>query len=815
MDSKMTTADYAAQFALWDEFLECWPIGKLRTMTLAEYNQAGSQDAFCYWLESRLDNMGSIWGGSAFKFGIYSRKDQSDKLDGRGASYSDNYAWYTKYGANETEAFTKVRDIVASVAEAAATGDLQTIEAADLGQATKWKIAFHYQNRDTPCVIDVFMMRSLLAFLGLSDQKLSMMDLQKAALAKRSVGEGILEFGSRVWATWVAKAIDIWKLSHGNDGSFTASEREVLAEQRRAIIHKDTGANQAKNFSEAADDALFYLCYGNELRLLGRFDGPAKISDKGADWLERPYEVLKDSQSSASYTDSSKKWTPAGNSTFWEVPKEQLSAFEKTLLQPYFGIGLEEIMEIQPMKFGPKTLSTATAAMVAGALNRILYGPPGTGKTYRSVAETVAIIDGQPVQALMVNQEAYVAAKQKFDAYRAEGQIEFVTFHPSYAYQDFVVGIRPSTKGTNVVYSVEPGPLKRLADLAEENWRASRLAAGNALTDIQRFDRAFAELLKDISNASEQYVEITLHGGKKNQARTGKQAKGVILSKEEGSIAYNVARKGLAALWPQRTMFNAPGDMESCSYNKSFFFAVLKHLAVIDSKLGAPEVKVPVPLKNYVLVIDEINRGNIAKIFGELITLIEDDKRLGAVNELTCSLPYVDPEEEPAFGLPPNLYIVGTMNTADRSIALLDTALRRRFVFNELMPDINVLPTVAVDGVELPKLLNKLNQRIAYLFDRDHTLGHAYFMGIKTFADLEQCLLRKVIPLLQEYFFEDWSKIRLVFRDGQKKKEQQIVRELSVDASQLFGADAEIGDGRAMFEVAENLTPGMVKAIYE
>ena len=815
MNTSKSPAEYLAQYKIWDEFLELWPLEKLRAMTLAEYNQAGSQDAFCYWLESRLDNMGSIWGGSAFKFGIYSRKDQSDKQNGAGASYSENYAWYTKYGTNETEAFAKVRDIVASVAEAAAKGDLQTIESADLGQATKWKIAFHYQNREKHCVIDVFMMRSLLAFLGLSDQKLSMMDLQAATLKERTEGEGILEFGSRVWAAWEAKAIDIWKLSHGNDGSFTASEREVLAEQRRVIIHKDTGANQAKNFREAADDALFYLCYGNEVRMLGRFSGPAKVSEKWADWLERPYEVLKESQSNAPYSDSSKKWTPAGNSTFWEVPKEQLSAFEKTLLQPYFGIGLEEIMDIQAMKSGQKTPSTAPSTVVAGALNRILYGPPGTGKTYRSVAEAVAIIDGQPVQALMATQADYAAAKQKFDAYRTDGQIEFVTFHPSYTYQDFVVGIRPSTEGTNVVYSVEPGPLKRLADRADENWRASRLAAGGALSDMQRFDRAFAELLKDISNAPEEYVEMTLHGGRKIQARPGKQAKGVILSKEDGSIPYNVARKGLAELWPQRASFNAPGDMASCSYNKSFFFVVLKHLAAIDSKLGALEVKAPEPLKNYVLVIDEINRGTIAKIFGELITLIEDDKRLGAINELTCCLPYVDPEEEPAFGLPPNLYIVGTMNTADRSIALLDTALRRRFVFDELMPDVTALPSVAVDGVELPKLVAKLNQRIAYLFDRDHTLGHAYFMGIKTFADLEQCLLRKVIPLLQEYFFEDWSKIRLVFRDGQKKKEQQIVRELSVDASQLFGTDAEIGDGRAMFEVADKLTPDMLKAIYE
>lgn len=814
MDTKMGGAEYQAQYALWDEFLALWPISRLRTMTLEEYTQSGSQDTFCYWLEIRLQQMGNIAGGSAFKFGIFSRKSKAEKEDGGGASYSENYAWYSKYGTSEQEVFAKVRDLVVRVAEAAAKGDLQAVEDADLGQATKWKIAFHYQNRDKPCVIDVFMRRSFLVFLGLPWASQTMKSLQEAAIKKKGADEGLLEFGAWVWTTWAEKAIDIWKLSHGNDGSFSAGERDVLAEQRRAIIHKDTGANQAKNFRQAADNALFYLCHGNEVRLLGRFCGPAKVSDKGADWLERPYELLKVSLSSAPYSDSSKKWTPAGNSTFWEVPKEQLSAFEKTLLQPYFGLGLEEIMETQPVKVGTETTSTATAPVVVGPLNRILYGPPGTGKTYRSVAEAVAIIEGRPVGELMA-QAAYPETKKRFDAYRAGAQVEFVTFHPSYTYQDFVVGIRPSTEGTNVVYSVEPGPLKRLADAAEENWRASRLKVGSALTDIQRFDRAFAKLLKDISNAPEQYVEVTLHGGKKSQARAGKQAKGVILSKEEGGIPYNVARKGLADLWPQRASFNSPGDMESCSYNKSFFFAVLKHLISIDSQLGDPELKAPEPLKNYVLVIDEINRGNIAKIFGELITLIEDDKRLGAVNELTCCLPYVDPEEEPAFGLPPNLYIVGTMNTADRSIALLDTALRRRFVFDELMPDASTLPTVAVDGVELPKLLDTLNQRIAYLFDRDHTLGHAYFMGVKTFPDLEHCLLHKVIPLLQEYFFEDWSKIRLVFRDGQKNKEQQIVRELTVDAAQLFGADAEIGDGRAMFEVAGTLTPDMVKAIYE
>ncbi|MEF8727474.1 MAG: AAA family ATPase [Accumulibacter sp.] len=815
MDLTRTEGDRQAQDLLWNSFLAKFPLASLSSLTLSEYTQAGDPDSFTSWIESRLDGMGSIWGGSAFKFGIYSRKDKSDKAGGEGNSYSEGYGWYSKYGVDEEAAFGQIRSLVAGVAAAAARGDLATIEAADLGQAFKWKIAFHYQDRQNPRIVAIFTTAPLLAFLGSSDTSQSMADLQAAVMAQKGTDEEVLDFGARVWKVWSEKAIKVFKLSHGNDGSFAPGEREKLAEQRIAVLHRDTGAGQAKKFREAAEGSVFYLCYGNDVRALARLAGPVRPSAKGEEWIERPYELLLQCQGNTADAGARKKWAPGGNSTFWQVPPDQLMPFEETLLKPCFGIKLEDIPELQPM--GPGGTGGQPGKMeqeMQGPLNRILYGPPGTGKTYRAVAEAVAIIEERPVHELKAV-DAYPGTKKRFDEYRAGGQVEFVSFHPSYTYQDFVVGIRPSTEGTSVVYSVEPGPLKRLADAAEENWRASRLTAGNALTDMQRFDRAFDRLLKDISNASEQFVEMTLHGGKKTQARAGKQGKGVILSKTEESLRYNVARQRLAALWPQREKFKAPGDMETCTYNQSFFFAVLKHLEALDGKLGVPEERSPEPLRNFVLVIDEINRGNIAKIFGELITLIEDDKRLGAANELSCCLPYVDPEEEPAFGLPPNLYIVGTMNTADRSIALLDTALRRRFVFEELMPDFSVLSSAAVDGVELPRLLDTLNRRIAYLFDRDHTLGHAYFMGIKAFADLEHCLLRKVIPLLQEYFFEDWSKIRLILGDTHKRKEAQIVRVLDVDAAKLFGDGAEIGDGRSMFEVAPKLTPGMVKAIYE
>ena len=173
--------------------------------------------------------------------------------------------------------------------------------------------------------------------------------------------------------------------------------------------------------------------------------------------------------------------------------------------------------------------------------------------------------------------------------------------------------------------------------------------------------------------------------------------------------------------------------------------------------------------KNFVFVIDEINRGNISKIFGELITLIEENKRLENDEEVTVNLPY----SNKPFGVPKNVYILGTMNTADRSIAMIDTALRRRFHFFEMMPKPEILnPTD--DGVNLPKLLETINRRIEYLYDREHTIGHAYFCGVKNILQLAEVFRNKIIPLLQEYFFEDYEKICLVLYGGGFIKREEL-----------------------------------------
>lgn len=468
-------------------------------------------------------------------------------------------------------------------------------------------------------------------------------------------------------------------------------------------------------------------------------------------------------------------------------------------------------------------VETTGLAIGAKAQNLILYGPPGTGKTYSTTAEAVRLC-GEPVPADCDVMDVY-------QRLLAAGRIEFVTFHQSMAYEDFVEGRQPMT-GTDDVegaasagFRLEtvPGTFRRIAKRAETSrGRAStadsvqiagrqvfKMSIGEADNpeDAHLFENAikggYAVLgFEDIDwsdkkfEAREAFIEACKAKGDHNanvDARSSvvqmpfifrnlvRKGDIVVISKGNGLFRaigeftgdYEFLprpegdyghRRAVRWIWVDREGVPVEEIYTRRFMQKSIYLLNDSELNVpaLERYMNSQHVEGPADPEPFVLIIDEINRANISKVFGELITLLEPDKRLGQPNQIKVRLPYSGDE----FGVPSNLHILGTMNTADRSIALLDTALRRRFTFRELMPNPSVLKDAAErSGIDLPLLLATINDRIEYIYDREHQIGHAYFTGCATPADVDEVMRHKVIPLLAEYFFEDWAKIAAVLGD--------------------------------------------------
>lgn len=361
--------------------------------------------------------------------------------------------------------------------------------------------------------------------------------------------------------------------------------------------------------------------------------------------------------------------------------------------------------------------------------NLILFGPPGTGKTYNTINKALEII-GEKDLANKTRKEI----KYLFDKRMKEGQIVFTTFHQSMSYEDFIEGIKPLKPDESdgiVKYDVVDGIFKVLCKKAETPENLS-------------FENAYMKLLLDLEGKDEIEVRNANFSYKIKSSENGEDLR--VLSDRN---LKNITKVGLAYVSKSHRYLGTWGK-----HYKALFQLLKENYGYTES--------VNSELKNHVLIIDEINRGNVSSIFGELITLIEEDKRLGKDESLEVTLPY----SKAKFGVPSNLYIIGTMNTADRSVEALDAALRRRFSFEEMAPNPSLIATVGKQGVldtiDLPLVLTTINKRIEKLLDKDHLIGHSYFMTVTNLSDLKIAFQNKIIPLLQEYFFGDYGKIGLV-----------------------------------------------------
>lgn len=385
------------------------------------------------------------------------------------------------------------------------------------------------------------------------------------------------------------------------------------------------------------------------------------------------------------------------------------------------------------------------------SLNQILFGPPGTGKTFNTINKAIEIIENRVLSSEELEPKNRKALKDKFEEYKKAGLIEFVTFHQSYGYEEFVEGIKADLDSDEIKYKLEDGIFKKLSNKA------------NIKYFLSAFDgKHYAEMIEK----EKEFVVLKGARIRLDSTNTFKQqtVKDIFIKES------NCVKKEDVYISQKDYIFSSKSLASSVILGRE--------------SNGNDDWKIND--KNYILIIDEINRGNISKIFGELITLIEPSKRIGAEEEIKLKLPYSNDD----FGVPQNLYILGTMNTADRSIALMDTALRRRFEFIEMLPDLEVLNELVIDGINIKSILEKINQRIEYLYDRDHTIGHAYFISLKdnpTLEELENIFRNKIIPLLQEYFYDDWEKIRLVLGDNQKEENNQFIKAKKYDIKSLFG----------------------------
>ncbi|EGB9120631.1 AAA domain-containing protein [Campylobacter coli] len=443
------------------------------------------------------------------------------------------------------------------------------------------------------------------------------------------------------------------------------------------------------------------------------------------------------------------------------------------------------------------------------SLNQILYGPPGTGKTYHTIDKALEILN--------LESRDRDEKKAKFDEYVKDGQIVFTTFHQSYGYEEFVEGIKPmmnnEANSQEIQYEIKDGIFKDICNRALENYENSNLNTEELREKIklrEKVEKFLNRLLETnepisktkggnffINSFNNNTIEIYSEDVERFDG-IFKLSLSTFITLLKSNIEFNSAVE----------MFKKVFDRDYADRTHTYYFNLVNKfkeyekqavLKTEDNKISSNS------LNSYIIIIDEINRGNVSKIFGELITLIEPSKRIGESEELKVTLPYSGKK----FGVPKNVYILGTMNTADRSITSLDTALRRRFEFVEMMPDPDLLKNVFIcKDVENPNkdedylgddaktegfaeilqnILISINKRIEFLLDREKTIGHAFFMSeavkfnkdnwckpdkyeedwyVLSISKLKSIFQNKIIPLLQEYFYNDYALISAVLNDN-------------------------------------------------
>ncbi len=821
-------------------FIEKFPINSIKNLTLDQYVQGTDKNSFCYWLEFKEILFG-IGGGNASKFGLYK---------------SDDGNYYTSFGKNkkllsgtELEAhFTKIKTVIESALEYTEQDKIDKIKDLDI---PVWNmillkiLSLYYPEKFiTVGASDVLIecARDItIKNIDLSPQNLIQINYEckKALTVLTEYKDWPYEkIGSFIWETYYGDAKRSYYILGSKYGE--KSDEDIFPEMYQRLVisvgfapKTDLSEYYCKNHSEIVkflkeqgEESKSYTALKLFLnlkkgdRVAIKADGSPKGS-KGFLSIVGIAEILE--KDGKIYNHDPNGLGHIVNVKFIKAPvyKEfEMGGYGRTMHKIK---KTEHIDLLFKSEYKPSVLKSAKKEFKNGneiknmeePLNQILYGPPGTGKTYHTINKAIEIIDPD----FNFNQDRKLI-KERYDKYVKEGRIVFTTFHQSMSYEDFIEGIKPiapETEGQPIKYKVIGGIFKNICNEARKaDYKIAKLNGDVHELTPELFADFYKSLADNLPSKDSNNSDFRLKTPTGYDFELYKNSANTIVVKAGDKIT-----PMSLSLFELTRVFFEKNTPNLKSYTNPTIQHILKNVEI-------ESIDVDNSKKPFVLIIDEINRGNVSSIFGELITLIEEDKRIGANEELRVVLPY-SKDNEDKFGVPPNLHIIGTMNTADRSVEALDTALRRRFVFKEMLPQTELLSPSAMycrllweykdvewsnieyvekenmlfdflgvekaleenkkdiwedmkdeeitektsyfdqfnfNGYNLQRILDIINNRIEILLDKDHLIGHSYFMNVSNEIELKKAFSKQIIPLLQEYFFGDYGKIALVLGEG-------------------------------------------------
>ncbi|WP_025821000.1 AAA family ATPase [Shewanella marina] len=792
------------RLSTWDEFLARWPKKRIEELTLEEYVDVKNRDTFAYWLEHKTKILGSIRGGDSSKFGIY-RRNKPPKGGRSHIKHGDVYSWLSRFGDTEETAFDSIKNEILKVIDFIEAGDVKAIQEIGLADTLKWKLAFLYQDPEHPKVINIFK-RDMLRD-ACSDPTGEFSDLYSSLLKDRG-DTNIVQYGYEIWSSLEDAESDDSEI----EVNMVSDDRNECRLPLNTILYGPPGTGKTYNTINKAlaivDPEYLSKNVSDRKKIKARFDELVAKNRIG-------FVTFHQSFSYEDFVEGLKANSDETAQISYEIEdgifKRMCAAAnaKPIMMQSQHRIDISG-RKVWKMSLGDTLGDDAYIYEQCLKNNYVLLGY-GYNVDFSASKDRKAVIEAYKYNGIEIENENYdyrVISVNNFKNVMSVGDLIVVSdgnrkfraiaeVTGDYQFDSAAIEDDGYSQMRKVMWHRVYGPSLPVDELFNKNLSQMTLyRLREPVLDLVKFQEMLAgETIRDstvsgisvgtqvssyqVESISDEIISLRKpNGSLLPMPRT-------IVDSLVSMVSNNLLT--IDDIKYKRVFERVDTDMEK--YIVNGYPNILAPLVQAIHHYGLD--KITVSNDKRVLIIDEINRGNISNIFGELITLIEQSKRAGGSEALSVKLPY----SKESFSVPSNLHIIGTMNTADKSLAQVDIALRRRFEFIEMMPKHELLENIDIEGINIAELLKTINQRIELLYDREHTIGHSFFLPLinePTIERLARIFELEILPLLEEYFFEDWERVGQVLGDHLKSDPKlMFIEEKFTEASvsQLMGSD--------------------------